>query len=358
MADPVTQYLRRRNLLPSPIEPLVQLPLTIASWVYRPAIFWRNSFFNMGLRTVKKLKTKVISVGNITIGGSGKTPVVQMLAKHLKESGQTVVILSRGYRPFKPSISSPKLVDPTIADACDIFGDEPVMLAKTTGVPVVVCRDRYKAGIFAEGFLRPTLFLLDDGFQHRTLYREADLVVVDVSQNIDRLLFPRGSLREPWPTLTRAAIIFLSKINLSPPHRVEEWRGLIKKYATSSSLIDVEYNFSNPSSLPLGSLKGERLFLVSGIGDPESFSKMTQEVGGAIVGHRYFPDHHIFSQADISASEEAAKAVRAKYIVTTEKDGVKLQKLGLNMAWVELPLNVIPAQAELKEVLALYGIGQ
>lgn len=358
MADPVTQYLRRRNLLPAPIEPLVQLPLAIASWVYRPAIFWRNSFFNMGLRTVKKLRTQVISVGNVTIGGSGKTPIVQLLAKHLKGSGQSVVILSRGYRPFKPPISSPKLVDHTLPDACDVFGDEPVMLAKTTGVPVVVCRDRYKAGIFAEGFLRPTVFLLDDGFQHRTLYREADLVVVDVSQNIERFLFPHGSLREPWSGLKRAAIIFLSKTNLSSPQRVEQWRGLLKKYATSSSLIDVEYHFSNPSSFPLAGLKGERLFPVAGIAEPEGFSKMTQEIGGAIVGHRYFPDHHIFSQADISASEEAAKKVRAKYIVTTEKDGVKLQKLVRNMAWVELPLNVIPAQEELKEALALYGIGQ
>lgn len=352
----VANYIHQRFKVPLNISSLLDLPLEIAAIGFKPITDVRNSLFDHGILKQKKLKRCVISIGNITIGGSGKTPLVQWLSKELSNLGIESVVLSRGYRPGKPSIKTPRLVDPLNSEAVELFGDESVLLAKSTKSRVVVCRDRFLGGKLAEDQLSPSLFILDDGFQFRSLYRNLDVVVIDVSKDIDTKLFPRGVLREGWRSLNRANLIILSKSNLATPRRVEKWINHIKKFNSSAPLIDMTYKFGESRKVKLESLRGEKIYVVAGIADPESFSRMLLSLNANIVGSQIFRDHYLFNQDVILKCEEEAERRGAKYIITTEKDGIRLTGLKKRLPWVELPLCVEIDRTNIFSIMRQYGV--
>ena len=191
------------------------------SFLFGLGVQARNALYDRGIARSRKLRGPVVSVGNLSVGGSGKTPFVLLIGELLKARGIKFDILSRGYGRTKRGVA---LVDP--AGSARDFGDEPVLMARRLGVPVVVGEERYEAGIFAENKFGPQLHLLDDGFQHRALFRDFDIVLITPEDIRDRLL-PAGRLREPLRSLGRADAIVLASgasSNGLPVERKLVWR--------------------------------------------------------------------------------------------------------------------------------------
>ncbi|OGQ33457.1 MAG: tetraacyldisaccharide 4'-kinase [Deltaproteobacteria bacterium RIFCSPHIGHO2_12_FULL_43_9] len=334
----VALYLHQSYNIPLNISSLIDLPLEAAALAYRPVTDFRNILFDHGILNIKKLKRPVISVGNMTVGGSGKTPLVHFLSNELNLRGLKSVVLSRGYRPGKPAIQKPCIVDPLNLEASNLYGDEAVLLARSSASKVIVCHNRYLSGRVGEDQLNPSLFILDDGFQHRSLFRDCDILVIDSSKDIEQRLFPRGVLREAWRGIRRADIIVLSKANLTTQKRLEKWKEFIAKFNKSAPVVEMNYGFTEPQKVTLGSLKGERVFVVAAIADPESLSRMLLNLGTNVVGHKLFRDHYMFTREDVVRCEEDSRRRKAHFIITTEKDGVRLRGIDKKMEWVELPL--------------------
>jgi tetraacyldisaccharide 4'-kinase len=265
------------------------------------------------------LERPVVSVGSLSAGGSGKTPVAAYVARLLRDAGERPAILSRGYARRAPSDGVTVVRD--FADVrADVeqAGDEPMMLARVLeGVAVVVDADRYLAGRLAEGRLGATVHLLDDGFQHLQLARDIDLLVMDASELDGAATFPSGRLREPVAAATRADALLLSGasedgeaasigIRLGVPQVFEFTRRL-------GPAVGVE---------PAGMVRieGARVLCVAGIAAPDRFFDAVRERGAVVAATRPFPDHHPFSAADINGIGQAAKAAGAEIVLTTEKD--------------------------------------
>jgi tetraacyldisaccharide 4'-kinase len=262
------------------------------------------------------LESTVISVGSVSAGGAGKTPVVLMLAGILRHRGYAVRILTRGYKRNSDTISR---VEPF--DDARWHGDEPVLLAQRSGVPVYVGADRYQAGVMAEQgepSEKLIVHLLDDGFQHRRLARDIDIVLL-TQEDVEDTLLPAGNLREPLEAVAQADIVIL---------REEE----------ADSLRTVVNGLSSPKHKPAIWMIRRRLslgeggevalptmpFSFCGIARPGNFTRMLAAHGYEAVETVTFEDHHAYTEADISRLVQAARAVEANGFVTTEKDAVKL----------------------------------
>ena len=298
-------------------------PLTL---FYRATIFWRNTLYNYKFFISRRLPTKIISVGNITSGGTGKTPMVIYLAEKLKEREKSVAILSRGYG--RKTAGTQLVTDgKTLVDDWRNFGDEPTLMAeKLKGIPIVVDENRYRGGLFLVDKFKPDVIILDDGFQHRSLDRNIDIVLLNSQdEREDYKLIPYGKLREPIKHLKRADILVFTKTNITNPIpyliKVSEKLSLptIKSHIKASNTL---YN-GNKSVLVN---KNRRTIAVSALGDHRGFHKTLEQIGLAVIEKLTFLDHHDYVQKDIEKIIDKAEKHNADIIVTTEKDLVKLKK--------------------------------
>jgi tetraacyldisaccharide 4'-kinase len=280
------------------------LPLTP---LYAAAVSVKNDAYDHGVVRGRQLKWPVISIGNISVGGSGKTPIVIYLAKLLQQHGIQVDVLSRGYGRSSNAV---ELVDP--AGNADRFGDEPLLITQSAGVPVYVGPSRYEAGVLAEGHRSGTgIHLLDDGFQHRKLARAADLVVVHRSDFQEKLL-PAGRLREPVRALQRASVLVLRVEDAFLEQELER-RGIEKPIWWVKRAIVVQE-------------KCGKVVAFCGIARPDEFFQSLQRSGVEIAAKIAFRDHHRYHEADIQQLISNAQFQGANAFITTEKDLVRLSQ--------------------------------
>lgn len=328
------------------------LPLTL---FYSGIIYWRNLFYKHGFFISKKLPCKVISIGNITTGGTGKTPTVIFLCELLKEKGHNVAILSRGYgRSSKGTLIVSKGNGPE--KEWEETGDEPQLMAlRLPWVPIVVDQNRYRGGQCLIKEFSPDIILMDDGFQHRAIVRDFDLVLINSRDSIDEhKLLPFGRLREPWSNIKRANALIITKVNWNTikPFLSKKVQEVGIPAFKSSSRISLSRLFNNIGSSTSNS-NYKKAYIVSGIGDPKSFHLATSKMGYDICGYSTFSDHFSFSQRDLNQVLINTKNSNADVILTTEKDWVKLQKVQIDFPVIVIELNItIEPKNQLYELLS------
>lgn len=295
------------------------------------------------------LGCKVVVVGNLTVGGTGKTPVVEKMARVMASHGRKVAILSRGYKSKKEPLLrrilrwlnlasrlAPRIVSDgkNVLLGAEIAGDEPYMLARnlvSCGVCVVVDRDRVYAGEYAIRHFGVDVIILDDGMQYLPLRGSINLLLVDKTNPFGNgNLLPRGILREPVEHLKRGSYIFLTKSDGNPnPALVER----IRKYNPDAEIIECTHQpkrlcavFGDMPDIELGEMRGRRVATFSGIATPDKFEEFVRRYGARIAYNRRFSDHHRFSEKDLDEVFEGARLAGAEFIVTTEKDMVRLSR--------------------------------
>ncbi len=287
--------------------------------IYGGIVAARNALYDRGLLRPQRLQGAVVSVGNLSAGGSGKTPFVMLLGELLKARGVKFDVLSRGYGRKSRGV---RLVDP--AGLPEEFGDEPLLIARKLQVPVIVGEDRYGAGGFAEARFGPQVHLLDDGFQHRALARDLDIVLVTPQDASDRLL-PSGRLREPLRSLARADVVVLSSgaaaedfpLEGKPIWRVK--RGIILKNVPPRPIV------------------------FCGIARPQNFVLQLRTAGIEPAAEAFYRDHHAYGEKDIRDLLDLKRRSEAGGFMTTEKDAVNL---GPYLSALD-PLCVVPVRMEL-----------
>lgn len=308
---------------------LMRYPLFPLALLYWGVIFWRNLFYTIGFFVTHRLPCKVISVGNLSLGGTGKTPAVIYLAELLAAGGRNVAILSRGYGR---TTSGTQLVSDgsILAEDWRTVGDEPLLIARRLpGVPVVVDENRYRGGLYLVEKFKPSVIIMDDAFQHRRLERDLDIVLLNARDKVaDHKLFPYGRLREPWFHLRRARIIFWTKTNLATPPILLRARLNRLPVPNFTSTVTVEKQLDGSvADLKIGDLNGKKVLAVSGLGDPAGFEATIAETGARIAGHLRYPDHHDYSTAEFNDIKNEFDKTGAELVLTTEKDMLKLTAL-------------------------------
>lgn len=287
-----------------------------------------------GLRRREKLPVPLISIGNLTVGGTGKTPMTQLLCRRLHSGGIRTAILSRGHGGDSQAVRLVSSGDGRCLRSAAEAGDEPVLLARTLpGTPVLVGKDRRQSGREALRRFDLDALILDDGFQFWQLARDLDIVLLDARKPFDNgFLLPRGLLREPKRHLRRAGIVVMTRAGRL---NVEERRILAEQCATLAPGAVLHFadhratGFVSASDLsaplqPLSLLSGHSVYAVSAIAQPSSFMTLLEEqTGVSIAGQQAWGDHHAFDAAQASAVQQAAREVGAAAIVMTEKDAVK-----------------------------------
>jgi tetraacyldisaccharide 4'-kinase len=305
--------------------------------LYELAALVRAEAYATGYLTTHRLVRPVISVGNLTLGGTGKTPLVAALAAYLRDQNLEVVILTRGYgrkRKAREVLRSETGELPP--DAYERGGDEPALLARELpGVTVVVDPDRSSAGAWAERELDPDVFLLDDGFQHLRLARDLNVLVIDATDPFGGLRPPPlGRLREPLQGLRRADAVVVTRADRPFDERLIERvvRGLCR------SEVPIFYAYHDFTDLrPLGGgktrtpygFRGRRVGVLTAVGNPAVLVGDLAHASIEVVSESLLADHHDYAQADVDVAVAAARAAGAEALVTTEKDAIKLERLDL-----------------------------
>jgi len=327
MANSLQEYLynlatdKEKGILADLFKPI----LLILSFIYGLAV--RCLVFLNRLFAVR-LGCKVISVGNITLGGTGKTPLVEYIARYLKAQGHKVVILTRGYRR---TVQSPQSTVHSATIDCKTMGDEPYMLFKRlTDIPMVIDRDRIRGARKAIKDYPADTVLLDDGFQQWRIKKDLEIVTLDAANPFgNRCLLPRGILREPLSALGRPDIIVLTKTNLA--QALKPLKEYLTRINAGALLIESKhspcgfYNIADPrESFPNESFRGKNAVLFCGIADPDSFEKITRGLGINSASFFKFEDHHCYTDKDLEKITHASKASNTQIIITTEKDAARL----------------------------------
>jgi tetraacyldisaccharide 4'-kinase len=281
--------------------------------LYGAATALRNTLFDRGVLSSRRLERPVVSVGNLSVGGSGKTPFVIALGKLLKARGIRFDVLARGYRRKTRGV----LVVEADGNAAD-FGDEPLLIARRLGVPVIVGENRYDAGRVGEQKFQPQLHVLDDGFQHRSLARDFDIVLLTESDFDDRLL-PSGRLREPLSSLRRADAIVLPRSVSEKSFSVDDLT--IESFARQGKLIwRMKREFTAPGA-PATPI------VFCGIARPQQFFVQVRAAGITPAAAVEFRDHHAYDGSDIKRLLAMRGKLGAGGFLTTEKDAVNLGPL-------------------------------
>jgi len=322
--------------------------LKALSRLYRLIIQTRLWCYTHGILRHHTLGCQVISVGNLTVGGTGKTPVVEIFARELERAGRRVAILSRGYKKAKPpplkrlsnlltfadTREPPRVVSNGKELLLDshMSGDEPYMLASNLpNVAVLVDRDRVKSGRYAINRLNCDTLILDDGFQYLSLKPRVQIVLVDMTNPFgNENVLPRGILREPVKNIRRADFIFITKsdgINASPV--IDQ----IRQHNQRAEIIECRHcprylkNVITGAQEPLGFLQGRRVAALSGIAAPDGFEKSLESFGATLLERFRFADHHRYRQQELIDIINAAAKAGADAIITTEKDAVRFPRL-------------------------------
>lgn len=318
------------------------------SKVYQGAVLLRIWLYTQRLFRHHTLGCQVVSIGNMTVGGTGKTPVVEVFARELQRSGRRVAILSRGYRSAKVpwakrtwdslrgkrDPNAPKVVsdgDRLLLDS-EHAGDEPYMLAANLpDVVVLVDKDRVKSGSYAISEFKADTLILDDGFQYLALKHRLEIVLIDKNDPFNNgHLLPRGLLREPPSNLRRADYIFITKSDGGDSSKL---RTQIRQHNRHAEIIECTHS---PAYLQdvftgerfgLDELQGKKLTAVSGIAQPLGFERSLEEMGATILYRKRFADHHRFTQQEIIDVINRSIRCGADMIITTEKDAVRFPKI-------------------------------
>ncbi len=306
----------------------------MVSWPYAAAVGSRAALYQAGLLSVKRLPGRVISIGNLTVGGTGKTPMVMWVVQHLMAQGRRVAVLSRGYRRrsraarLLVSDGHTLLANPTEA------GDEPFLIARRCPRAVVaVGADRHALGQWVLERFSIDDFVLDDGFQHLRLWRDVNLLLVDATdaQGLSGLL-PMGRLREPLSGAARATAVMFTRTNEASGG--EPVRSIVETgLGHAIDPIDVEFqpegvvHVMKGQTLESSAVRGQSAVAVSALGNPASFARTLKQIGLRVLDHVIFRDHHAYSALDVAAVQRRADACRADFVVTSEKDACKLAEL-------------------------------
>ncbi len=327
---------------------LMRVLMSGLSGIFRVVVQGRIALYRRGWKPQQFLGVQVISIGNLTVGGTGKTPVVELLARSLRDRGRKVAILSRGYKSKKlgrhqkwtsadgrivPGDKMPKVVSTGSALLLDskFAGDEPFMLAKNLdGVAVVVDKDRVKGALFAIKELGAETLLLDDGMQYLDLAHSIDVVLVDSRSPFGtEALLPRGTLREPPRNLRRASCILITKCDGSSN---SDLITRIRKYNPAADIIECAHgpihleNLYTREREPLEFLKGKWVGAISAIAVPENFERSLSKLGAKVEIKTRFSDHHRFNRRDVDRFMQRCVERDMQVIVTTEKDAVRFPR--------------------------------
>ena len=312
---------------PGLLVSLVLLPLWLCSVLFCIVAAARAKLYACGLLTSRQLPCRVVTIGNITVGGTGKTPTVSLVAEAFTDAGLDTAVLSRGYGGTSraPLIVSDR--DTVLANARQA-GDEPFMLAQIlSGIPVITSRDRYRGGMLACERFNPHVLVMDDGFQHLRLRRDLDIVLINARNPFGcGALLPRGILREPVGALRRARIIIITKVD---PHRdLEELQYRLAAINPAAKVFLARFKptaLLHPASGKNVEFEAVRGCIAAGlcsIGDPGNFFSMLADLGVSYSRPLIFPDHHRYSAHDFRLIAGRAGAV--DYLITTQKDIAKM----------------------------------
>ncbi|HEY9791322.1 MAG TPA: tetraacyldisaccharide 4'-kinase [Candidatus Obscuribacterales bacterium] len=316
------------------------------------ASFARMVAYNMGVLKQAQFRADVISIGNITVGGTGKTPVTIDLAQRLIADGRKVAVLSRGYKRLSKEkivvVSNGKMLMATSTES----GDEPYMIA--SAVPqatVIVGAKRIETAQLAIDRFGCDTIILDDGFQHFAIARNQDVILIDYNDELENdHLLPAGRLREPLSGLARANWIVITKLPADvDQERMRRLQSVAMRYAPGAQIsacrmvADVLKPFAySDVTLGAATVRNTRVFAFCAIARPESFLDQLRGIGANVMGYKWFPDHHWYTHQDIETIAREYKSVGAEMVITTQKDAVKL----LPAMVKDLPLAVLHQKLE------------
>ena len=346
------------------------------SRLYERAVQIRLGLYRRRILRPQELGCPVVSVGNLTVGGTGKTPVAEMLARELQRRGRRVAILSRGYksvpRPFMQRLRNKlfrhlDLFPPRIvSDGKDVLldsrraGDEPHMLAKNLpGVCVLVDKDRVKSGLHALRHFDSDILLLDDGLQYQRLRHGIDVVLIDRQSPFgNERLLPRGTLREPPANLSRASYIIVTK---SGPEPDEVLLARLRTLNRTAAIIECSHaprhweDLKTGMKFPLDHLRGRHVGALSGIARPESFEEGVRQLGAVVEVSKAFADHHRFTKKEILRFLEWCDRRSLDALVTTEKDAVRFPDIDqpqVPMLFLRVEIEILRGGSHWEELLA------
>lgn len=333
---------RRRGVWPV----LQRGGLRLLSLPYGWAVRLRNGLYEYGWKRVERAPVPVVSVGNLTLGGTGKTPCVEYVARHYRERGMRVAILSRGYRGEQGRNDEALVLEENLPDVPHLQGADRAALARA-----------------AVEELESEVLVLDDGFQHRRLARDLDLVLLDATNPWGHgRLFPRGLLREPAAGLGRAGVIVLTRCDQVTEEERGRMREVAGRHAPGIPVVETvhqprELVSSEGLAEPVRRLRGRPVLAFCGIGNPEAFRRTLTALGAEVAAFRTFPDHHRYTKGDVEdlrtwARQQASDAL----VVTTQKDLVKVRLphlAGRDLRAVRIGLHVTSGQEEFDRHLSL-----
>ncbi len=319
-----------------PFAPLYGAIMTLRAFLYRKGLFKKR---HPGV--------PVISVGNLTMGGTGKTPMTVYLAELLREKNP--VIVSRGYRggsSDKINVVSDR--DGLLMDAKEA-GDESYLLAdKLPGVPVVTGPNKRLAAEYAVIHFNPGLVIVDDGFQHLALRRDLDMVLFKVDSFLgNNRVFPGGDMREPLKALNRADCFVLNCVNEGNQARAKAIEKALEKRFPGIPVFTAAYRPTgivdrNNGQLTVKEIRGKKYFGFCGLADPSYFQQIIENNGIELTGFQVYPDHHFYSEKDLQKITDAAESTGAEGLITTEKDMVKLRSGNLVLPVLNIPIELVP----------------
>jgi tetraacyldisaccharide 4'-kinase len=324
------------------------------SLLYGLIIILRNLFFDIGFFKTHKVKVPVISVGNLTAGGTGKTPIVEFFTDYLLRQNKKVGVVSRGYKRSTKGtlvVSDGKLLVQNASEC----GDEPYQIAlKYPNATVIVDEDKYRSAKLATEKYGCDIILVDDGFQHRKLHRDLDIVVVDVTRHpFEENLLPAGLRREPLSALKRADAIIFSRWNEEIKFDYDVFASVplnAKVKFKPSKLI----SFNTGETLQLDSAAGKKCTAFCGLGNPDSFTRTMRAMGLEIITNRVFNDHHLYKSKDINFINKEFLKNKSDLIITSEKDTMRLLKhknelKDLPLYYIEISAHFIDGEKQILE---------
>ena len=300
----------------------LRLLLAPLALLYGMALRIRALLYQAGILATRRLPCPVISIGNLTVGGTGKTPVTILVARELQHRGCRVAVLSRGYGGSLEGQVAVVSDGESLLLGPEQAGDEPCLLARrVSGLIVVIGSDRYQAGLMALERFRPDLLLLDDGFQHIRLHRDLNILLLDATRPFGNgWTLPLGMLREPRTALKRADLALFTRC-----HGTEPLPALTVPTSRSYHRLTGFLSAVTGEAVPLEQLQQGRVAAFAGIAEPSSFFEALRQIGIAPVATLNLPDHEPYHAAGLEQIEHLIASAEPDWLITTEKDGVKLQ---------------------------------
>jgi len=324
-------------------EKLKRALIWLPAKLYELAVRLRVAAYETEYRTPQRLEAAVIAVGNLTLGGTGKTPMVEYIARYLRSEDHRVAILTRGYGRASdgmrtlnaPTASShPESEPATQAPSFREVGDEPLMLARALpDVPIIIHKDRVQAGRWAVEATGANVLVLDDAYQHLRLARDLNILLIDASDPFGGFeMAPLGRLREPLYGIKRADVVIITRADR--PFDQAQTQALVRRFCGGDvPLIYITSGITRLRHLETGAIyeldefAGWNAAVLCAIGNPHAFAEDILQAGINIVSESFFRDHHPFTQADLDSATAEARRAAADMIITTEKDAMRLEGL-------------------------------